>query len=48
MEEAAHVHVEGGGANEDLRIARPAEALVALRAVGGVSECSTTPVTSSL
>ena len=34
-EEAGHVHVEGGGAGEDLRVARPAQPLVALRAVGG-------------
>ena len=34
-EEAGHVHVEGGGAREDLGVARPAQALVALRAVGG-------------
>ena len=34
-EEPRHLHVEGGGANEDLGIAGPAEALVALRAVRG-------------
>ena len=30
-----HVEVEGGGAGEDLGVARPAQPLVALRAVGG-------------
>ena len=33
--ERGAVHVEAGGAGEDLRVARPAEALVALRAVRG-------------
>src|ERR1051326_6249533 len=34
-EEAGDVHVERGGAREHLRVAGPAEALVALRTVGG-------------
>ena len=35
VEEAADIHVEGGGAAEDLGVAGPAEALVALGAIGG-------------
>ena len=34
-EEPGYVHVERGGSAENLRIASPAQALVALRAVGG-------------
>ena len=34
-EETGDVHVERGGAGEDLRVARPSQTLVALRAVGG-------------
>ena len=35
FENCDEVHVVGGGAPEDLRVRSPAEALVALRAVGG-------------
>jgi hypothetical protein len=36
-EEPGDVHVEGGGGGEDLRVARPAQPLVALRAIRGTS-----------
>src|SRR5215211_9107755 len=38
LEEGGDVHVEGGRADEDLGVAHPTEALVALRAVGRHAE----------
>ena len=36
-EEAGHVHVVGGGADEDLRVTHPAKALIPLRAISSLS-----------